>query len=156
MQRQPRTKRDDTQVASPLNLRLTLKKPYKKNMAELMKFLKNNTERITESLDGVYFIHFARVLPVSEKEVYIITAYDGDFYIYMLSFLKNLGWFFNGILPYVEGGRRLTPVGENVEKFSEFAQENNVHSTLNTPYPTLTVLDIMNNAGLLPKGPQLD
>jgi hypothetical protein len=154
MQRRPRSKQDDDQVQSPLNLRLTIKRPYAVNAAKLLAFMKQHQERIANSLNDVYFIHFARFLPVSEKEVYIITAYDGDFYIYMLSFLKNLGWFFNGILPFVEGGDELIPVGENVEKFSTFAQENNVRTGLSTPYPTLTVLDIMNNAGLLTKGHQ--
>jgi len=155
-QRQSKQNDHPVQVQSPLNLRLAIKRPYPVNMAKLLGFMKKNQDRIANSLNGVYFIHFARFLKVSGKEVYIITTYDGDFYIYMMSFLKNLGWFFNGILPFVEGGDELIPVGENVEKFSLFAQTNDVHTGLSTPYPGLTVLDIMNNAGLLPHGPQQD
>lgn len=141
----------DGMVQNPLNLKLTLLPPYEANMLRLLEIFREYDDRLKTSLNGVYFIHFARFLVINDKELLIITTYDGDFYIYMLSFLKNLGWFFNEILPLVDGGAELVPVGENVEQFSAFARKNNLHllPKLTTPYPGLTVLDIMNNAGLL-------
>ncbi len=78
--------------------------------------------------------------------MFICTVYDGSFESCIQNFVSNLGWFFDDMLQYVEGGSALIPVENDPQKFNAFVAKNNVETNLFSAYPELTVVQILADA----------
>ena len=132
------------QVQNALNLLLPIAEPVEENYTNLTNYVADNQQKIAESFNSVQTVHFARLLPTENNtKVFICTAYDGSFKDYIENFVTHLGWFFDGMLQYVDGGAALVPVENDPNKFNAFVAKNNVDTNLFSAYPTLTVVDIL-------------
>lgn len=131
-----------TSVQNPLNLMLTVQ-PGKAET--LMGYLQQNQAQINAALTQVGTVHFARFLFLPGTQLFfVITAYDGDFNVYLQAFTKLLGDFFNEMLSCVDPAPPL-PVQQNPEAFAAFVQKYNLPSGLYSAYPNCTVMQIWGN-----------
>jgi len=109
---------------------------------------------INVALTKIGTVHFARFVFLSELQLAVITSYDGDFVQYIQDFTNEIGGIFNTLLACMQDAPPL-PVENNLRAFVEYVQANDrsrVNGELQplySAYPTLTVRDILDNAGEL-------
>ena len=123
----------------PLCLMMPVK-PGAFERLELLAALAKAQSQITDALNTVGTVHFARfvLFDLSQPNlkphlvskgpfvISVITEYDGDFSAYLRDFVDQLGDVFNTLLGFVVGGENYTPVQQNPEKFANFVAENDL------------------------------
>lgn len=109
---------------------------------------------ITNAMNKVGTVHFARFVFLSETQLAVITSYDGDFDQYIVAFANIVGEIFDALLSHMEDAPPL-PVSapENLAKFLAYIRKNDrsrVNGELQgiyCAYPTQTVKNILGMAG---------
>ena len=143
------------QVSHPLTLVMNIKSPQAaQEIQELLAKFESmgDINPINMALTKIGTVHFARFVFMSELELAVITSYDGDFARYIQDFTREIGDIFNTLLERMLDAPPL-PVQNNLKAFMLYIQENDrsfVNGELQplySAYPTLTVQDILANAG---------
>lgn len=152
-------------VSSGLNLWLELEDP--RRMAELLAGLEAQKGAIQQALRSLHYVHFSRFLPTPGWDLkpppavvalQVITEFDGDFDAYVLDFAMVIGEQFQYILSFVKK-RPTFPIKDHPAEFLQFIRCHNVAYAsgiklpikVNSAYPDRTVIDIIGNAGVLPR-----
>lgn len=135
-------------VASPLTLVMDIKstKDYQQLQALIAKFQAMPPEEnpIAVALNKIQTVHFARFVFLSEKQLAVITTYDGDFAVYIDAFIDDIGEVFDRLLVHIADAPSL-PVSEHRREFRDYVA---IHDLKCIPpffsaYPNLKVLDIL-------------
>lgn len=137
-------------VANPLTLVMTIKSPKDfqalKTKIEHMQSLPPDKNPIVLALNKLGTVHFARFVFLNERQLAVITTYDGSFEDYIDAFVNDIGGVFDSILEHVADAPP-TPVKnpENRKPFLEFVRKNDLTAVppFYSAYPDLTVLDIL-------------
>ena len=135
-------------VANPLTLVMDIKS--KDDHDRLQAILAELQSRppgenpITAALDGLSIVHFARFVFLSERQLAVITTYDGDLVRYIELFAARIGHVFDLLLSHVKDAPPL-PVSEHPDEFLDYVRRHDVPcvGTLYSAYPRLKVLDIL-------------
>lgn len=104
---------------------------------------KSDPNPVLEALDQSGVVHFARFVFLNDRQLAIITTFDGTFQSYGDVFVNLLGDMFNQLLAHAEDAPPL-PVHEHRREFSQYVATHNLLPAIPfySAYPTLTVLDI--------------
>jgi hypothetical protein len=137
-------------VARPLTLVMNIKSPQDfvalKALIEKLQSLPPDQNPIVVALNKLSTVHFARFVFLSDKQLAVITTYDGDFEEYIDSFVDNIGDVFDKLLAHMSDAPPL-PVSkpENRPKFLEYVRKNDLTAIppFYSAYPQLKVLDIL-------------
>lgn len=135
-------------VASPLTLVMTIKSPQ--DLAELkgllakLQSLPPDKNPITVALTKLATVHFARFVFLSDRQLAVITTYDGTFENYIDAFVDAIGGVFDQLLAHMADAPPL-PVSANRQKFLEYVKKNDLKGLppFYSAYPDLKVLDIL-------------
>jgi hypothetical protein len=136
------------QVANPLTLVMTIKS--KDNYEQLKALLQNLQSQpaeknpITVALDELSTVHFARFVFLNERQLAVITTYDGSFERYIDAFVNKIGKVFDMLLEHMVDAPSL-PVESNREEFLQYVEKNDLKcvGTMYCAYPNSTVVDIL-------------
>lgn len=137
-------------VASPLTLVMNIKSPQDfaalKKKIEAIQGMPPEENPIVRALDKLATVHFARFVFLGERQLAVITTYDGSFEDYIDAFVNAIGPIFDSILEHVADAPA-TPVQrpENREGFLEFVRKHDLAGLppFYSAYPSLRVLDIL-------------
>lgn len=137
-------------VASPLTLVMDIKsaKDFQalKAKIETMQSAPPEKNPIVTALNRLGTVHFARFVFLNERQLAVITTYDGTFEDYIDAFVNAIGEVFDSILEHVTDAPR-GPVRnpENRQGFLEFVREHDLKAIppFYSAYPDLKVLDIL-------------
>lgn len=137
-------------VASPLTLIMNIKSPQDfqalKTKIEHMQSLPADKNPIVVALNRLRTVHFARFVFLGEKQLAVITTYDGTFEDYIDAFVNAIGGVFDQLLAHVSDAPP-TPVGlpANRKAFLEYVRKNDLRGVppFYSAYPQLKVLDIL-------------
>ncbi len=143
---------DNAPVQKPLSLVLQFLKPPTEGQAE--KALKLGGDIAPGgSIPGNGILHFAWVIPIdfAAGKFLLSTVYDGDFEKYLDVFIDTGHANFDATLPLLVDAPP-TPVQEHRQEFYDFVRRHDIAQAgkaapLFSAYPTLTVVDIIQNAG---------
>lgn len=135
-------------VANPLTLVMEIKSQADHD--QLQKILADLQSRpsganpITAALDNLSMVHFARFVFLSERQLAVITTYDGEFDRYIEAFAAKIGPVFDLLLAHVQDAPPL-PVSDHPREFLDYVRRHDVRcvGTLYSAYPHLKVLDIL-------------
>lgn len=135
-------------VANPLTLVMTIKS--QQDYEQLNALLKNlqgqssDQNPITQALNALSTVHFARFVFLSERQLAVITTYDGSFERYIDAFVNKIGKVFDMLLAHMQDAPPL-PVESHRDEFLQYVQRNDLKcvGTMYSAYPNLTVLDIL-------------
>lgn len=135
-------------VANPLTLVMDIKS--KADFDELQAILADLQSRppkgnpITTALDDLSMVHFARFVFLGERQLAVITTYDGEFDRYIEAFADKIGSVFDLLLSHVEDAPPL-PVSQHPREFLDYVRRHDIPcvGTLYSAYPQLKVLDIL-------------
>jgi len=144
-----------TQVSNPLTLVMNIKTA--EDAIEIQKLLAGfesmgDENPINIALTKIGTVHFARFVFLSPLQLAVITSYDGEFTRYIEDFSKEIGDIFNTLLSFMVDAPPL-PVQNNLKDFMLYIQKNDRSfvdgelQPLYSAYPTLSVQDILANAG---------
>ena len=137
-----------TNVANPLTLIMTVKSNQDyKALEALIKGLQKQPlgqNPITVALTKLATVHFARFVFLNEKQLAIITTYDGSFDEYIDAFVNEIGGVFDQLFAHVKDAPAL-PVSDHREQFKEYIKKNDLKciEPFYSAYPDLKVLDIL-------------
>jgi hypothetical protein len=135
-------------VASPLTLVMTIKSPQDltelKALLAKLQSLPPDKNPITVALNRLATVHFARFVFLSDRQLAVITTYDGSFEDYIDAFVDAIGGIFDQLLAHMADAPPL-PVSQNRQKFLEYVQKNDLKGLppFYSAYPDLKVLDIL-------------
>ena len=137
-------------VASPLTLVMDIKSPadFAKLKAKIdhMQGLPPDQNPIIRALNELKTVHFARFVFLNDKQLAVITTYDGSFEDYIDSFVTTIGPVFDQILEHVVDAPPL-PVQkpENRQAFLAYVKKRDLTAIppFYSAYPKLGVLDIL-------------
>jgi hypothetical protein len=135
-------------VASPLTLVMTIKSKADhdqlKAEIEQLQSLPPEKNPIVIALNQIGTVHFARFVFLSERQLAVITTYDGSFDLYIDAFVNSIGKIFDKILSHVEDAPPL-PVSEHRKEFLAYVKKNDLTGMppFYSAYPNLRVLDII-------------
>lgn len=149
----PATRREapmSESVARPLTLVMNIKSPQDfvalKALIEKLQSLPPDQNPIVVALNKLATVHFARFVFLSDKQLAVITTYDGDFEDYIDSFVDNIGEVFDKLLAHMSDAPPL-PVSkpENRPKFLEYVRKHDLTAIppFYSAYPQLRVRDIL-------------
>lgn len=134
-------------VQNALTLIITPKSPEDaaamRQFAESVAQMDPNPVHAALTQSGI--VHFARfIFFEGDRQLGVITTFDGSFEDYTNVFVDLLGDAFNGILAHAQDAPPL-PVQSHREEFVAYVAAHNLQSVLPfySAYPTLTVLDIL-------------
>jgi hypothetical protein len=99
---------------------------------------------IWAALNKLGNVHFARFVFLGEnKELGVITTYDGTFEDYINEFIDEIGDVFNALLAHVKDAPPL-PVQQHRQEFLDYVRQHDLRAIepFYSAYPTATVLDI--------------
>lgn len=140
-------------VQNPLTLIMTMKSPedFEQLRAQLMHFqsMPPDQNPLNLALISTGVVHFARfVFLENNTKLGVFTAYDGSLDAYVNAFVDKVGKIFDVLLAHMEDAPPL-PVEEHRDEFLAYIKAHDlpVVEPFFSAYPTLTVLDILNNAG---------
>jgi hypothetical protein len=85
-----------------------------------------NKDEIYAGLDNVGTVHFARFVIVDDN-ICMFSVYDGDFTNYIRDFIVTIGSVFDAVVELVEGGEKVIPSAENVEKFIDWVHDHDAY-----------------------------
>jgi hypothetical protein len=139
----------DEPVARPLTLVMSIKPgetPILRQKVEKMQNLPAEQNPIVKALNRLGTVHFARFVFLNDRQLAVITAYDGSFEDYIDAFAREIGEVFDEILKHVVDAPP-TPVSkaENRVPFLEYIRKNDLTALppFYSAYPRLRVLDIL-------------
>jgi hypothetical protein len=142
-----------TRVQNPLTLIMTMKSPedFQQLNAQLRHFQSLPPEQnpLNQTLTATGIVHFARfVFLENNTKLGVFTAYDGSLDAYVNAFVDNVGQVFDLLLAHMEDAPPL-PVEQHRDEFLAYIRAHDVPvvEPFYSAYPTLTVLDILNNSG---------
>jgi hypothetical protein len=95
------------------------------------------------ALDRLRTVHFARFVFLENRQLAVITTYDGSFEDYINEFIDAIGDVFNALLQHMKDASPL-PVQQHREAFLEFVRTHDLRAIepFYSAYPRATVLDI--------------
>jgi hypothetical protein len=98
---------------------------------------------IVQAMDRLGTVHFARFVFLKDRQLAIITSYDGEFDRYIDAFINEIGEVFDKILLHVEDASPV-PVSRHRDEFLEFVRKHDLQSEppFYSAYPKLTVGEI--------------
>jgi hypothetical protein len=135
-------------VSNPLTLVMTIKSndDYQalKNKLEGIQGQPPEKNRIRVALTKLGIVHFARFVFLSEKQLAIITTYDGSFEKYIEAFTNEIGDVFDLIFAHIEDAPPL-PIADHRKEFLAYVKDHDLPciGALYSAYPDLKVLDIL-------------
>jgi hypothetical protein len=135
-------------VANPLTLVMDIKSPEDhrqlKALVEGLQALPPDKNPIVLALTKLKTVHFARFVFLSEKQLAVITSYDGTFEDYIDAFVNTIGEIFDKLLAHMQDAPPL-PVSANRDAFLAYVKKHDLMSIppFYSAYPTLTVQDIL-------------
>ncbi len=135
-------------VASPLTLVMTIKSPQDfaelKGLLAKLQGLPPDKNPITVALNRLATVHFARFVFLNDRQLAVITTYDGSFLEYIDAFVDAIGGVFDQLLAHMADAPPL-PVSANRQKFLDYVTKNDLTCLppFYSAYPDLKVLDIL-------------
>lgn len=139
-------------VQSPLTLIMTFKSPedFEDLRAKLTQIqsLPPDQNPLNQALISTGIVHFARfVFLENNTKLGVFTAYDGSLDAYVNAFVDKVGKIFDLLLAHMADAPPL-PVEQHRDEFLAYIKAHDlpVIEPFFSAYPTLTVLDILNNA----------
>jgi hypothetical protein len=135
-------------VASPLTLVMTIKSPQDyvelKGLLAKLQGLPPDKNPITVALTKLATVHFARFVFLNDKQLAVITTYDGSFDDYIDAFVDAIGGIFDQLLAHMADAPPL-PVAANRQKFLDYVKKNDLTCLppFYSAYPKLKVMDIL-------------
>jgi hypothetical protein len=136
-------------VANPLTLVMDIKSPQDfqalRQLLTKMQSAPPEKNPITVALTNLQNVHFARFVFLSERQLAVITTYDGSFDRYINAFVDNIGPVFDQLLAHMQDWPATGPVSARREEFLAYVRKRDLGAvgTLYSAYPNLTVLDIL-------------
>lgn len=136
------------QIANPLTLVMTIKSQEDfEQLKELLLELQSKPAEhnpITVALNAISTVHFARFVFLSERQLAVITTYDGSFERYIDAFVNKIGKVFDLLLRHVQDAPPL-PVELHREEFLAFVRDHDLPCVgqMYAAYPNLGVLDVL-------------
>ncbi|WP_341367674.1 hypothetical protein [Yoonia sp. BS5-3] len=115
-----------------MNLIMPLKDASPAGRAKATMAIAQNVEEIFAGLDNVGTVHFARFLLI-DKNICMISVYDGDFSNYIRDFITTIGSVFDAVLSLVDGAEHLIPTEHNVEEFIDWVHEHDLFQAPDFP-----------------------
>jgi hypothetical protein len=135
-------------VASPLTLVMDIKSANDftalKALIEGIQKLPPEQNPIWQALTKLSTVHFARFVFLSDRQLAVITTYDGSFDDYIDAFVNALGSVFDKMLAHVADAPPL-PVSEHRKEFLDYVRTHDLGGMppFYSAYPHLKVLDIL-------------
>lgn len=135
-------------VANPLTLVMAIKSAADsqslKGLLEGLQALPPEQNPIHTALTKIATVHFARFVFLGERELAVITTYDGDFEPYLDGFINEIGEVFDKLLAHIQDAPPL-PVSQHRAAFLQYVKANDrpCVGSLYCAYPNLKVLDIL-------------
>jgi hypothetical protein len=135
-------------VARPLTLVMTIKseKDFRalKSRIEALQNQPADRNPIAVALARLGMVHFARFVFLSERQLAVITTYDGAFEDYIDAFVNAIGPVFDQLLAHIADAPPL-PVSDHRKEFMEFVKKHDLPTMapFYSAYPQLRVLDIL-------------
>lgn len=136
-------------IQNPLTLVMQAKSPEAfaelRQTVEHIQSLPQDQNPIVAALNKIGTVHFARFAFLEDaQQLLVITAYDGDFAIYINEFVNEIGDVFNKLLSFVADAPPL-PVQTYRQEFHDYVRCHDLRSvgTFYSAYPDHTVLDIL-------------
>ena len=137
-------------MASPLTLVMDIKDgkfAELKKMLEDLQSLPPDKNPVVVALNKLRTVHYARFVLLNNRQLAVITTYDGSFDDYIDSFVLTIGDIFDKILAHVTDWPANTSVKapENRQKFLDYVKAHDLKSVgpFYSAYPELGVLDIL-------------
>jgi hypothetical protein len=131
---------------------MTLKSPedYQQLFQQLTQIqsLPPDKNPLNLALTATGMVHFARfVFLENNTKMGVITSYDGSLAAYVNAFVDKVGKIFDLLLSHMADAPPL-PVEQHRDEFLAYIQSHDVPvvEPFFSAYPTLTVLDILNNS----------
>lgn len=135
-------------VASPLTLVMDIKSQQDflalKALLEQLQGLPQDQNPIAKALNRLGTVHFARFVFLSERQLAVITTYDGRFDDYIDAFVNAIGAVFDKLLAHMSDAPPL-PVSDNRKAFLDYVRKHDLTGMppFYSAYPSLKVLDIL-------------
>jgi hypothetical protein len=135
-------------VASPLTLVMTVKSAQDvvalKALLATLQSQPDDKNPITVALNRLATVHFARFVFLNDRQLAVITTYDGSFDDYIDAFVDAIGGVFDQLLAHMADAPPL-PVSANRKKFLEYVRAHDLTCLppFYSAYPSLKVLDIL-------------
>ena len=135
-------------VANPLTLVMAIKSPQDyQELKTLISGIQSKPPEenpIVAALTKIGTVHFARFVFLNERELAVITSYDGSFDDYILAFIDAIGGVFNMLLAHIQDAPPL-PVEDHSPEFLKYIRENDLkcEPPFYSAYPGLTVVEIL-------------
>jgi hypothetical protein len=135
-------------VASPLTLVMNIKSQKDfvelKALIDALQKLPPDQNPIAVALNRLGTVHFARFVFLGERQLAVITTYDGSFEDYIDAFVNAIGGVFDKLLVHIADAPPL-PVTQHRKEFLAFVGKNDLTAVppFYSAYPTLKVLDIL-------------
>jgi len=104
---------------------------------------------LNQALTATGVVHFARFCFLDDNtKMAVITSYDGPLGPYVNAFIDKVGKIFDLLLSHMADAPPL-PVEQFRKEFLQYVMDHDVPviEPFYSAYPTLTVLDILNNSG---------
>jgi hypothetical protein len=113
-------------VQRMMNLIMPLKDKSAIGRAKAALAIAQNKDEIYAGLDNVGTVHFARFVIVDDN-ICMFSVYDGDFTNYIRDFIVTIGSVFDAVVELVEGGEKVIPSAQNVEKFIDWVHDHDAY-----------------------------
>jgi hypothetical protein len=99
---------------------------------------------IRTALDELVSVHFARFAFIGTDKLAVITTYDGEFEVYIGTFVNHIGHVFDMLLQHMKDAPPL-PVKDNSKAFLEYVKANDLKciEPFYSAYPGLSVRKIL-------------
>jgi hypothetical protein len=140
-------------VQNALTLVMPIKSPedYQVLFQQLTHFqgLPPDQNPLTLALASTHLVHFARFIFLEDNtKLGVITSYDGTLADYLNAFIDHVGQVFDLLLAHMADAPPL-PVEQHRQEFLQYvtAHDLPIVQPFYSAYPSLTVLDILANAG---------
>jgi hypothetical protein len=136
------------QVSRPLTLVMNIKsqEDYQQLKALLthLQGLPESSNPIVVALNELSTVHFARFVFIGEKQLAVITTFDGAFEAYIDAFVNKIGEVFDKLLAHMDDAPPL-PVSEHRAEFLAYVRKYDIPcvGSMYSAYPHLAVLDIL-------------
>ena len=111
---------------------MPLKDPSPAGRAKATMAIAENVDEIFAGLDNVGTVHFARFLLI-DKNICMISVYDGDFSNYIRDFITTIGSVFDAVISLVDGAEHMIPTEEHVEEFIDWVQDHDLFQAPDFP-----------------------
>jgi hypothetical protein len=135
-------------VANPLTLVMNIKSPMDyvalKALIEGIQRTPPELNPIARALSKLAVVHFARFVFLNERQLAVITTYDGSFEDYIDAFVNTIGQVFDQLLSHMSDAPPL-PVSDHRQEFLDYVRKNDLKCIppFYSAYPQLKVLDIL-------------